>query len=404
MSKCAWNLHSGVVDSSKTASAIVDDLLKIINGNLVTDAATGKLKLKIVREDYDNSALPVVDASNIKSLSNFNRGSLDTAINEVKIKYLSIADGFKERTATAQNLGLRIHKGDSDGVSYDTPSVSTAALAAKIAQREMRPLSVPLASCVVECNRSMFDAEMCDVVLLSWPPLNVENMVMRIMGVDLGSLEDSTIKLSMTQDVFGVTNIVYSDESDKTWVKPTFDPVSPPSLEIVEAPAIFNDAAGLTRSLLVLAEQPSAGQQYKLITRQSGEGWAEQGDAAFTPVFELVEAMPADAWTTTDGPIIRGNIDELESYSVNENRQALGMLYINGEWLSYESVTQLTSTTGQLKNIRRGLFGTTPISHPPGQKNLGGQRRPWHHKRPVHHRLYDLHKNSGTDSNAPAND
>lgn len=359
---------SGVVDSSKTASAIVDDLLKIINGNLVTDAATGKLKLKVVREDYDISALAVVDASNIKSLSNFNRGSLDTAVNEVKIKYLSIADGFTERTATAQNLGLRIHKGDSDGVSYDTPSVSTAALAAKIAQREMRPLSVPLATCVVECNRSMFDAEMCDVVLLSWPPLKVEKMVMRVMGVDLGSLEDSTIKLSLTQDVFGVSNTVYSDGSDKVWVKPTFEPSNPPSLEIVEAPAIFASAAGLTRSLLVLAEQPSAGQQYKLLTRQDGESWADHGDAAFTPVFELVDTMSAGAWTMADGPIIRGNVDELDTYSVGENRQALGIMWIDGEWLSYESTIQLTSTTCQLKNIRRGLFGTIPIEHLAGQK------------------------------------
>ncbi|MDQ7965921.1 phage tail protein [Pseudomonas plecoglossicida] len=359
---------SGVVASSKAASDIVDDLLKIINGNLVTDAATGKLKLKIVREDYNISTLPVVDASNIKSLSNFNRGSLDTAVNEVKIKYLSIADGFTERTATAQNLGLRIHKGDSDGVSYDTPSVSTAALAAKIAQREMRPLSVPLASCVVECNRSMFDAEMCDVVLLSWPPLKVENMVMRVMGVDLGSLEDSTIKLSLTQDVFGVTNTVYSDGSDKTWVKPTFEPSNPPSLQIVEAPAIFNATAGLTRSLLVLAEQPSAGQQYKLLTRQYGEGWADHSDSAFTPVFELVESMPAGVWSAVDGPIIRGNIDELDTYSVSENRQALGIMWIDGEWLSYESTIQLTNTTCQLKNIRRGLFGSIPSEHQSGQK------------------------------------
>ncbi|MCO7057182.1 phage tail protein [Pseudomonas juntendi] len=359
---------SGVVDSSKTASAIVDDLLKIINGNLATDAATGRLKLKIVREDYDISTLPVVDASNIKSLSNFNRGSLDTAVNEVKVKYLSIADGFTERTATAQNLGLRIHKGDSDGVSYDTPSISTAALAAKIAQREMRPLSVPLASCVVECNRSMFDAEMCDVVLLSWPPLKVEKMVMRVMGVDLGSLEDSTIKLSLSQDVFGVTNTVYSDGTDKVWAKLTFEPSTPPSLEIVEAPAIFASAAGLTRSLLVLAEQPSAGQQYKLLTRQDGESWADQGDAAFTPVFELVDTMSAGAWTMADGPIIRGNVDELDTYSVGENRQALGIMWIDGEWLSYESTIQLTSTTCQLKNIRRGLFGTIPIEHLAGQK------------------------------------
>ncbi|MNJ54395.1 hypothetical protein D3C77_498320 [compost metagenome] len=78
--------------------------------------------------------------------------------------------------------------------------------------------------------------------------------------------------------------------------------------------------------------------------------------------------MPAGAWEATDGPIIRGNIDDLDSYSVSENRQALGMMWINGEWISYESTIQLTNTTCQLKSIRRGLFGTIPTEHQPGQK------------------------------------
>ncbi|MBC7209620.1 MAG: hypothetical protein H5U33_04100, partial [Pseudomonas sp.] len=275
---------SGAVDSAKQASAVIDDILKVINGSLVTDAATGKLKLKLAREDYVVADLPALDASNIKGISNFNRGSLDTAVNEVKIKYLSIADGFTERTATAQNLGLRIHKGDSDGVSYDYMSISTGSLAAKVAQRELRPLSVPLASCIVECNRSMYDIEMLDVVTLDWPPLNVSGLVMRVMSVDVGSLNDSSIKLTLTQDVFGVQNTVYADGGERTWTKPVFEPTDPVSVQVVEAPAIFNETAGLTRTLMVLAEQPAAGQNYKLITRQGIESWSEQGDYPFTPV------------------------------------------------------------------------------------------------------------------------
>lgn len=371
---CAQTLYdegygvSGVVDSEKQASAVIDDILKVINGSLVTDAGTGQLKLKLAREDYVIADLPALDASNIKGISNFNRGSLDTAVNEVKIKYMSISDGFTERTATAQNLGLRIHKGDSDGVSYDYMSISTGALAATVAQRELRPLSVPLASCIVECNRSVFDIEMLDVVTLDWPPLNVKGLVMRVMSVDVGSLNDSSIKLSLTQDVFGVQNTVYSDGGERTWTKPVFEPVDPPSIQVVEAPAIFNETAGLTRTIMVLAEQPAAGQNYKLITRQGIESWSEQGDYPFTPVFTLSEALPATPATMVTGPIISGDISLLDNYSQNENREALGILYIAGEWLSFETFTILTSTTAQLKNVRRALFGSTAKDTPAGTK------------------------------------
>ncbi|WP_458730081.1 phage tail protein [Pseudomonas brenneri] len=359
---------SGAVDSAKQASAVIDDILKVINGSLVTDAATGKLKLKLAREYYIIADLPALNASNIKSISNFNRGSLDTAANEVKIKYMSIADGFTERTATAQNLGLRIHKGDSDGVSYDYMSISTGALAAKVAQRELRPLSVPLASCIVECNRSIYDIEMLDVVTLDWPPLDVQGLVMRVMSVDVGSLNDSSIKLTLTQDVFGVQNTVYADGGEHVWTKPVFEPVDPPGIQIVEAPAIFNATAGLTRTLMTLVEQPAAGQNYKLITRQGIESWSEQGDYPFTPVFTLNEAIPASPATLTSGPIVSGDISLLDNYSTNENREALGILFLNGEWLSYETFTILTSTTAQLKNVRRALFGSTAKPHPADTK------------------------------------
>lgn len=354
---------SGAVDSAKQASSVIDDILKVINGSLVTDAGSGKLKLKLAREDYTIADLPALDASNIKGISNFNRGSLDTAVNEVKIKYMSIADGFTERTATAQNLGLRIHKGDSDGVSYDFMSISSGALAAKVAQRELRPLSVPLASCIVECNRSMYDIEMLDVVTLDWPPLNVSGLVMRVMSVDVGSLNDSSIKLTLTQDVFGVQNTVYADGGERTWTKPVFEPTDPVSVQVVEAPAIFNETAGLTRALMALAEQPTAGQDFKLISRQGTESWSDQGVYPFTPVFQLKESLSASPATVATGPIISGDISLLDNYSQNENREALGILYVNGEWLSYETFTILTSSTAQLKNVRRALFGSTAKAH-----------------------------------------
>jgi len=209
----------------------------------------------------------------------------------------------------------------------------------------------------------MYDIEMLDVVTLDWPPLDVKGLVMRVMSVDVGSLNDSSIKLSLTQDVFGVQNTVYSDGGERTWTKPVFEPTDPVSVQVVEAPAIFNETAGLTRTLMVLAEQPAAGQNYKLITRQGIESWSEQGDYPFTPIFHLNEALPASPATLATGPVVSGDISLLDNYSQNENREALGILYIDGEWLSYETFTILTSSTAQLKNVKRALFGSTAKAH-----------------------------------------
>lgn len=90
-----------------------------------------------IRNDYIVDELPLLDQMNIKDLNNFTRGSLDTAINEIKHKYTSIDDDFTERTVIAQNNGLRIHKGDSDGQVVQMPMVSTRKTASEIVMREM---------------------------------------------------------------------------------------------------------------------------------------------------------------------------------------------------------------------------------------------------------------------------
>lgn len=115
------------------------------------------------------------------------------------------------------------------------------------------------------------------------------------------------------------------------------------------------------RNLLPLLEDGS-GKFKELMAQAKAAGYP------FTPVFQLNEALPASPATLATGPIISGNISRLDNYSTNENREALGILYIDGEGLSYETFTILTSTTAQLKNVRRALFGSTAKAHQAGTK------------------------------------
>ncbi|WP_218186907.1 phage tail protein, partial [Pseudomonas sp. NBRC 111129] len=338
---------SAVIDSSTTAGDVIDDIKRVIQCSLQTDAATGALKLKLIRNDYDVNALPLLDQSNIKNLSGFTRGSLDTAITEVKLKYTSIADDFTERTVIAQNSALRIHKGDSDGQTVQMPMVSTRELANKIAAREMAGISVPLATCIAECNRGPAHTEVGDVVRLSWPADGVDNLIMRVTGVDLGAPQDGSVRLTLVQDVFGVFMSLYADGSERSWVKPSFEPTDITRYDVIDAPVILttNQTVG---SVLVVAENPGVALDYQLQVRGGVDsGYVDAGAVPFTPLFATTAPM-GSGWTDT-GLVLSGPSAELSTLTADEVRQGLGLMLIvsamGKEWISYQTAVMGNSST-----------------------------------------------------------
>ena len=361
---------SAVIDSSTTAGDVINDVKRVIQGSLQTDPATGALKLRLIRNDYIVDELPLLDQSNIKNLSGFTRGSLDTAITEVKLKYTSIDDDFTERTVIAQNNALRIHKGDSDGQVVQMPMISTREAAAKIVMREMASASVPLATCTAECNRGPAHTEVGDVVRLSWPAEGVDNLVMRVTGVDLGAPQDGSVRLTLVQDVFGVFMSLYADGSERQWTKPTFDATDITRFDIIDAPTILttNQTSG---SVLVVAENPGVALDYQLqIKGGVDSGYVDAGAMPFTPLFSTTAAM-GTGWTDVN-VVLSGPSAELSSITQEEVRQGLGLMLIvsalGKEWISYQNAVPGNSTTATLGLVNRGLFNTKPLAHPAGAR------------------------------------
>lgn len=361
---------SAVIDSSTTAGDVINDVKRVIQGSLQTDPATGALKLRLIRHDYIVDDLPLLDQSNIKNLSGFTRGSLDTAITEVKLKYTSIDDDFTERTVIAQNNALRIHKGDSDGQVVQMPMISTRETAAKIVMREMTSISVPLATCTAECNRGPAHTEVGDVVRLSWPAEGVDNLVMRVTGVDLGAPQDGSVRLILVQDVFGVFMSIYANGSERQWTKPTFDATDITRFDIIDAPTILTTNQ-TTGSVLIVAENPGVALDYQLQVKGGVDsGYVDAGAMPFTPLFSTTMAMGA-GWTD-ESVVLSGPSAELSSITQEEVRQGLGLMLIASalgkEWISYQTAAAGNSTTCSLGLINRGLFDTKPLAHPAGAR------------------------------------
>lgn len=361
---------SVAIDSARSAGQIIDDIMEVIQGSVITDPETGKLKLRLIRNDYNEEDLPEIGPHNIKNLSDFTRGSLDTAVSEIKLKYTSAENNFEEKTVTAQNLGVRVHKGDIDSKSITMPSVSKRELAGKILQRELSALSVPLASCRVECTRGMAFAEVGDVLKLSWPALGIDKMVMRVTSVNLGAPGDGAVILTLSQDVFGVFRSIYADGSEASYQPIGFEPENVTNFIITEAPRILSGEA--TRAVMIAAENPVAGLGYGLYTKTQHESdFTGSGDQSFSPYLTLTQNLTANIWAqNTLG--LQGDITELDSYTAQEMREGLGLLLVSSaaglEWICYQNVGIADGDLVQVQNIQRGLFGTIPLAHTIGAK------------------------------------
>lgn len=355
-----------VIDSPSSAGQVIDELLKVIQGTLVDDPMTGKMMLRLIRDDYNPAELFEINPSNIKSVSGYTAGSLDTAINEVRVQYISREFGYQQRTAIAQSSGLRIHKGDTESKTIQMPQVSDADIAAKVAQRELVSSSLPVKTCQVECTRAMSWAMVGDVVSLSWPVLGIEKQVMRVTSVDLGRLGDGAIRLTLVQDVFGVFASIFAG-AESAWMKPDFTPEPVSTYRIIDAPAMLAD--GSLTSALVLAERTSLASDYELLVETGGE-YLSAGAFEFTPVLQLAAQLPAGDYTASSVQLI-GNPMDVSLMTPEEAQDGLGLFLIDSpagiEWIACNGI-KITGDIITLNAVKRGLFDTTPRDHQAGVK------------------------------------
>lgn len=358
-----------VIDSASSAGQVISELQKVIQASLVDDPKTGKIMLKLVRSDYDPADLFEINESNIRSVSDYTSGSLDTAINEVRVKFLAREFDYKERTAIAQNNGVRVHKGDVETKTISMPQISNSSIAAKVAQRELVASSSPMKTCTVECTRALSNVLVGDVLKMSWKILGIEQQIMRVTSVDLGRPGDGAIRMTLAQDVFGVFNSVYAN-TESGWEKPSFEPVSVSDYLVIDAPAIL--AEGMTSANLVLAKRTASAMDYKLMVKRAvDESYIDAGIHQFTAVFALSESLAAGNYSKQT-LTISGDSSDLEPFTSDEAYQGMGLYLIDSaagrEWICCSGIKVIDASTVALQNVKRGLFDSTPVAHANGSK------------------------------------
>ena len=137
-----------------------------------------------------------------------------------------------------------------------------------------------------------------DVFLLNWPRLGIDQMVVRVTGIDTGTLGSSEWRIEAMEDVFGLDNAVLAP-LPPIIDEPTLEPLPPAQIVAVEIP-YWELARTLSRAELDYLTDTDAA--VGALAAAGGVGqlnWQPAGEIAsvasedYAPLFTLDAALPA---------------------------------------------------------------------------------------------------------------
>ncbi|HEL7672979.1 hypothetical protein [Stenotrophomonas maltophilia] len=348
---------------SVPAGEFMDMVCDHIGGMRIEDPVTGLTELVLVRPDYDPATLEEIGPGQIMELLEWQQPLLDNSVNEITVVYRDIATN-KEAAVTYQNLASVQAQGRVVNSRKNYPGLWNAALAGRVAAREVAAVSGLPCRVKIRVRQDAGPFKRGQVRALSWPRRGVVRMPVRILDIDSGTQTETSVVLTVAQDVAGMASASYIQPSDSAWVEPDTKP-KPVTVQRLQE-ASYRDLATTLGAPELAAVSPDVGYLtsigvrptsvafgYTLQTRLGSAPFAEAGAADFAPTGLLITAMTA---TTTAIALSAGvSLDMIEA-----GTEAL----IDDELVRVVSIDPVAATL----TVARGCVDTVPMPHAVGTR------------------------------------
>jgi Putative phage tail protein len=213
-----WTRTSSVQD-------FIQAVLDHIGAAVYPDRTTAKLKIKLIRDDYIRSELPLFDNTNgLLEITEAAISAQPQMINEVRVMYRDPVTN-ENRTVRASNLAsVQASGGITNTLTKEFKGLPTADLASRVAKRELRALSPSIRKFNLVYDRRGFDLVPGGVVRVQDLSRNLSDTVLRIGQVDYGGMSDGRIKVVAMQDVFGLPSRGFTTLGPPQWNPPNNRP------------------------------------------------------------------------------------------------------------------------------------------------------------------------------------
>lgn len=359
---------SMIFDGQSQASDLIAEVLRHVDGLVYADPRTGKLKMKLARPDYNVADLPRFDQASVNNVR-MGKPLWDETKNVVKVHYVDRAQNFTERVAQAMDLAnVQARGGEISEEEFSFRGLSNAAAAQLTAARVLRTVTYPLSAFEVDANRRAWRFRPGDVFRLTWQPLGIEDMAVRITRIRDGDPRDARIMVDVVEDIFGIAWTAYSDPAATEWV----DPVGPvgdlADATMIEVP--YAMVVGPERLAVAVAAtgQPVA-QGYQVWSDVGGLNYALTNQGQLTPSGVLAGAPDgAMTHTTSSIRVTPGPLMPQLAPSSAEFAQGGAVMLIDNELIAWQFMGINTDGSFTFSGLVRGVMDTTPVPHLPGSR------------------------------------
>lgn len=346
-----------------TIESFIRTVLDHCGGVLYVKPSDGKFALKLIRDDYDATTLPLFDPSNVIEVADYQRQAWGETVNEITIVYRDV-DSNRDASVTVQDLANITTQGAVLSQTRQYPGIPSSFLAGRVAQRDLNAVATPLGKVRLRVNRAAWNLVPGDVFRLSWPDLGISQVVYRVIEVNRGTLQDGSISIEAAEDVFGLPDAVYVEEQLGEWQDPTTDPAPAPYRRMVEAPywelartlsaADLDYLDPLACYLQTVASRPSGDAlNYEINARVGAADFEERAAGEFCPTATL--SVPIGKTTTT---IAFGEAENVDLVAPG------GYALIGDEVVKVVGYDLAAGTA----TIARGILDTVPAEHAAGAR------------------------------------
>lgn len=346
-----------VWDRSTTLEDFLQEILKHIQGSIYVSRESGKFVLKLARDDYDLEDLLVLDEDSVSKITDYKKSLIGELYNSVSVVFWDASTG-KNNSVTLQDIALAGQQQATIGTTKQFPGITKSDLAARVAARELKAMSTPMASATIYTNRKASGLNVGDVFRLQWPRLGLADIVMRVVSLELGSLESNQVKITCVEDLFSLSSSSYIVPPSGDWEDPIGDPVPSTQHFLFEAPywemaQRIGDAAAaalpVTSSFFMVTARPPAvfSDNARIsVSRDGGTTWVDSGLMDYCPTATLGSNIGR---TETSLPI--SGISSIVNVVLGT------YLVIDSEVMSVKAITDTVVTVG------RGCLDTVPVPH-----------------------------------------
>lgn len=376
------------VQSAITGKDILEEIMRHCDGLLYQDPATSEIVAKLIRKDYDEATLTVLDESIVTDLKNFSKTTWDSTLNQCRVTFKDRAGDYDDSVAIAQDFANINYQQRVKSTEISSPGCVDAVVANKLAARQLSLVSVPLYKCDIVCNRKAQNLRPGDVFKLNWSPFGLKNMLMRVSKIDFGELTDGKIKITCVQDRFATSTPIFVPPDVSGWTPPETKPLAITSFKLWTPPlflSYFNDfeTAETFRKeerAYLLANKPSNASLYFNVYASYINGMPDAirylenspylGSGILKASYSNIAAKDTRLDTSKTLVISNVSLETLEGLNnyttLQQARDGSAMLLIDNELFVYVGYEETGPNEIAIKALYRGMLDTAVESHAAG--------------------------------------